>query len=452
MILTRIFSRAWTSYVEFHTRAPFKHYYLALIGLVTFPGYYFVWTYVFPQPYENLVLRAIGTLLCITYLLRERWPAALQAWYYPFTYISMMLGLPAFFTFMLLMNHANAPWLMSTMAALVFVVLVYDIVNVVLVTLAGSIIGILCFYAVAGYQPLPTAYIATAPIFAFTLAAVMFLAYSERSIAQEKLLAAKLLASNIAHEMRTPLLGIRLDSERLHDEIEMTFHGCNDATAAADKSFTDDQKHSFQAQLAAAARIRDHALGANQVIDILLTNLGQPRPAPDDFKSYSYREVIETAVKRFHFRSGESELITCSGDLDAKFRGSDLLMVHVIFNLIKNALKAIEAKGTGGMQISIRSNKSSTTMIFSDTGIGIPKDLLPCIFMPFVTGGRRMQGTGVGLAFAKYVIDSFGGKISCQSEMDHGTCFIIELPLVREIGERVTRDDHASPDESQAAI
>ncbi len=419
--------RAWSRYVEFHARAPFKHVYLSYIGLVTYPAYYVVWRYVFPQPYENLTFRLIGVGLCVAYLLRDRWPARLKRWYYPFTYISMMLGLPTFFTFMTLKNSASPAWLMSTMAAFVFVVLVYDVANVFVVSIVGSMLGIGLYFITDGVQPLPVEYLYGIPIFLFTVCAVVFLAYSERLIAREQFTAAELLASSIAHEMRTPLLGIRLDCERVRGDLSGVFPAADWAARNGYEGprLSQDEAAGMQAAL---ARIRDHALGANLIIEMLLANVAHNKVEMSDFEVYSYRDVLTVALDRFHFQKGQAQLVRVHGALDARFWGSQQLMVHVIFNLLRNALKAIAQRGTGSIDIGVSAGSTHSELTFADDGPGIRSDLLPLIFMPFVTGGSRMQGTGVGLAFCKMVVEAFGGTITCTSEVGAGTRFVIRLP------------------------
>ncbi len=112
----------------------------------------------------------------------------------------------------------------------------------------------------------------------------------------------------------------------------------------------------------------------------------------------------------------------------SRVRGSDTLLIHVVFNLLKNSLKAIEAKGHGTIDIIVTQDAHLVRIEFRDTGIGIAKALLPFIFFPFVTGGNNMHGTGIGLAFSKLAIEGLGGSIVCQSEEGNGTTFLITLP------------------------
>ena len=64
----------------------------------------------------------------------------------------------------------------------------------------------------------------------------------------------------------------------------------------------------------------------------------------------------------------------------------------------------------------------------SDTGMGIPPDILPKLFEPFVTHGKG-HGTGLGLAIAKSIVTAHGGKISVTSVHGSGTTVDIRFPV-----------------------
>ena len=70
-------------------------------------------------------------------------------------------------------------------------------------------------------------------------------------------------------------------------------------------------------------------------------------------------------------------------------------------------------------------------MSVSDTGIGIPKEILDKIYEPFFTTKERGKGTGLGLSMVYGVVKEHKGYISVQSEQNRGTLFTIYLPAAR---------------------
>ncbi|HMJ06956.1 MAG TPA: ATP-binding protein [Chthoniobacterales bacterium] len=98
---------------------------------------------------------------------------------------------------------------------------------------------------------------------------------------------------------------------------------------------------------------------------------------------------------------------------------------RVLCNLIKNAREAM--KGGGILTLSTDLVQGQVVLRLSDTGCGIPAELLPRLFEPFVTHGKS-HGTGLGMAIAKSVIDAHGGKISVTSVPGNGTTVDIRLP------------------------
>jgi two-component system CAI-1 autoinducer sensor kinase/phosphatase CqsS len=74
---------------------------------------------------------------------------------------------------------------------------------------------------------------------------------------------------------------------------------------------------------------------------------------------------------------------------------------------------------------------TSNTLIFRDTGSGIPAGVLPHVFERFYSGGGddAVLGSGIGLAFCKDVMLDFGGTITCRSEHGSWTEFELSFPV-----------------------
>lgn len=99
--------------------------------------------------------------------------------------------------------------------------------------------------------------------------------------------------------------------------------------------------------------------------------------------------------------------------------------IRLLLNVIRNAAEAMP--GGGVLRIEVDRAGDRIRFQIEDTGGGIPDEILPTIFQPFVTRGKS-GGTGLGLAIAKSVVDAHGGHISISSARGVGTRVLIEIP------------------------
>lgn len=122
-------------------------------------------------------------------------------------------------------------------------------------------------------------------------------------------------------------------------------------------------------------------------------------------------------------------------DLPVSFFGDPLRIEQILLNLVNNAVKFTEK---GAVSISVRSERTEdaktwVTFSVSDTGIGMSKEQLDHLFVPFDQGdssiSRRFGGSGLGLSIAKSLTDLMGGEISVASEEGSGSTFTVRLPL-----------------------
>ena len=114
---------------------------------------------------------------------------------------------------------------------------------------------------------------------------------------------------------------------------------------------------------------------------------------------------------------------------DIRYQGSIVVdftrFLRVLCNLIKNAR---EAMPNGGI-LTVGTNVIDHQVVIqiSDTGIGIPPEILPKLFEPFVTHGKS-HGTGLGMAIAKSIVTAHHGTIAVASTQGSGTTVQIRLP------------------------
>lgn len=104
-------------------------------------------------------------------------------------------------------------------------------------------------------------------------------------------------------------------------------------------------------------------------------------------------------------------------------------MKRVITNLVKNAADAMP--NGGSITLKATKNNETAKIFVTDTGTGIPENVLPNIFTPLFT--TKAQGMGFGLAICKRIIDAHAGTISVETKLGKGTTFTINLPLAAPI-------------------
>jgi signal transduction histidine kinase len=153
------------------------------------------------------------------------------------------------------------------------------------------------------------------------------------------------------------------------------------------------------------------------------------KPSKESFKICFMAKDIKEALERYPFKIGERELITVEGDKGFKYRGNSTLTMHILYNLIRNSLRVIENAGKGKITIKLESGGKFNRLIFRDTASGIKKDFLSKIFKLFESKMTGQGGTGVGLAYCKEIMLSYGGDIACNSAEGEYAEFALSFPL-----------------------
>ncbi|HLO58051.1 MAG TPA: ATP-binding protein [Bacteroidales bacterium] len=102
---------------------------------------------------------------------------------------------------------------------------------------------------------------------------------------------------------------------------------------------------------------------------------------------------------------------------------------RVFINLIKNAIQSIPDNRNGKIGITLVQNRNMVRISITDNGKGIPDELQNKLFTPSFT--TKSSGMGLGLSIVKSIIESFGGNITFNTKVNHGTTFTIELPVYR---------------------
>lgn len=404
---------------------------LGLIGIVSFPLYYCIWVYLFPQPYENLSLRLFGSALFVPLIFSHRWTIR-QRRYLPYLwYFAEFYSLPFFFTFMLLKNNGAEVWVASALVALFVMILMLDWVSLLVQFVAGIGLAWMAYVLTTDAPEMALNCLTYLPISIFAIALGAAANYASLMVKVEQERAMISIASSIAHELRTPLLSISTTAVGLQEYLP-------DLVSAYDLAWRNGlevpriRSVHLDSIKNALSRIESEVTHSNAMIDMVLVNARQSQYEKTDRVHCSIRACVDAAIARYPLADMEKKRLTVDVADDFIFLGNELLMVHIVFNLIKNALRHVAKAGKGDIVIRSKTSPAGNFLIFRDTGPGIRQDLLPHIFSRFYTStdpGDRIPGAGIGLAFCRDVMNSFGGSIECRSSENEFTEFKLNFPL-----------------------
>jgi signal transduction histidine kinase len=108
--------------------------------------------------------------------------------------------------------------------------------------------------------------------------------------------------------------------------------------------------------------------------------------------------------------------------------GDPVLLQQVLLNLVRNAMDALAETPPSRRRITIRDTvkTSAVEVSVSDTGTGLPADVIDRLFTPFVT--TKSNGLGIGLTIVKSIVDAHGGTIDANRNPEGGATFTVTLP------------------------
>lgn len=395
---------------------PYKVKVFGIFGLITYPGYYFIWHYLVHIGYENLYMRLIAAGLCVPLIFERRIPVRVKKYLGLYWHLTILYAMPFLFTYFLLKNNFSYSEVLNAFSVIVLTILLLETTMMVLTIIIGAALGWIYFTLLnPGYVYPDVPYLTIFISYGTTIVLGGLFTYKVTDVQQERIKGMSMVASSIAHEIRTPLATIKLRIQAARHKLSTFFQ---------EAGANDNELDSIFSSIDGAEKSADNA---NRVINMLLLNLSsvENRKMSD---VVSVNHGIEEALNNYPFKSGERDSISWLPQEDFCFIGSELLFIHVLYNLIKNALYFTAAKADGADKIIIRTDKKNHRVYFKDYGAGIGKKELGLIFDKFYTKETH-HGSGVGLAFCKEAIELFGGSITCQSVLNEFTEFCIELPL-----------------------
>jgi two-component system CAI-1 autoinducer sensor kinase/phosphatase CqsS len=165
---------------------------------------------------------------------------------------------------------------------------------------------------------------------------------------------------------------------------------------------------------------------AQTIIDMLLMKL-KDSLSHEAVVQCSVLDCVRKAIAEYPGSENLKDRIILATEQDFYFAGSERLLVHVLFNLFKNALEA-----SSGSEIYIWTDKKPDdhyhTLHICDTGGGMRSQDKAVLFKAFQS--KKRYGTGLGLAFCRLAMRTLNGTIECSTGQGAHTEFVLSFPML----------------------
>lgn len=225
--------------------------------------------------------------------------------------------------------------------------------------------------------------------------------------------------NNMTHEFKTPISTISLASQMLQDQSVTKTPETLKYISNVIKDET--RRLSFQVEKVLQISIFEHEKSTFK------------------FTELDINEIIANSIANFSLKvdSKGGKIISDLKAEDAWAMVDELHFTNVIFNLMDNAVKYSREDNPVELTISTWNEKDSLFIAIQDNGIGMKKEDLKKIFDKFYrvpTGNlHNVKGFGLGLAYVRKIVQGHNGQIKVESELNHGSKFIIRIPTLKKI-------------------
>jgi len=233
----------------------------------------------------------------------------------------------------------------------------------------------------------------------------------EHALHTEKMASIGKMAAVLAHEINNPLSGILTYAKLLHKWVSGEDIG---------KSHNRDICDSLDLIASESRRCGD-------LVKNLLTF---SRTTPINLQPTNLNQVIDRALRLIQHQL-DLGAIQVQPDLDTELPlvicdGAQI--EQVLLALMMNALDAMPQGGNLWVATKLSREDNAVRIVVRDDGCGIPPEILPRLFEPFLTTKETGRGVGLGLAISRSILERHNGDIEVQSEAGRGTTFTVTLP------------------------
>jgi two-component system, NtrC family, sensor kinase len=228
----------------------------------------------------------------------------------------------------------------------------------------------------------------------------------------EKMASIGKMAAIVAHEINNPLSGILTYAKLLRKWL--------------DRGQTEGEKHDEAMQC--LELIAGESRRCGELVKNLLTF---SRTAPMNVEPADLNAVIERCVRLVQHQL-ELTGIQLQNDLAVdlpRVLCDPAQIEQVVLALLMNAIDAMPRGGNLWLSTKLLKPGQQVEIQVRDDGMGIPPEILPQIFEPFLTTKESGHGVGLGLAISRGIMERHNGRIEVRSEPGKGSTFILTLPL-----------------------
>jgi signal transduction histidine kinase len=191
------------------------------------------------------------------------------------------------------------------------------------------------------------------------------------------------------------------------------------------KSGDIDQEEAWDGVLQLTSKLQDLA---NAVLDVSKIESNRLELQLEKIK---INDLILDITKSQKINLKKPVIIRENFDENVQVEIDKIRIGQVLRNLLNNAMK-FTPRGTISITTHVYQDENKIQVKISDTGLGIPEEILPIIFEKFVTKGIKnmeQSGTGLGLFLCKGIIQAHGGEITAQNKFDVGAIFEFTIPI-----------------------
>lgn len=411
--------------------APYGLFVLFAIAHLCFMPFIFTSTSGLTTPNYVIYLRVTATITSFFLVMKDFWPRKMSSFLPLYWHITLFICLPYFAFCMCFFSSCAIEWVIDLVLIIFILGVLVDWKTYISMILAGLFLGALTFYGVGDVGQF-NFNLGNLPIMAYSIAVslgvgVLFSRNKER-VLMEKMGAFKALGGTIAHEMRTPLSSIHVSASGLKDCLPALVDGYHQARAAGLRVPKISQL-ALESVANVPERMRYICASTLNIIDMLLLQLKD-----DDwsahFNNCSIKDCVDTALNEYCFRENERELVDCQRVEDFPFYGNRYLVVHILFNLMRNAFIFIQSEKRGTITLWTSESPGEYHLHFCDTAKGISKQDLPYIFDHGFS--KRSGGSGVGLHYCRKMMTTMAGGIAVKAVEGTYCEFILSFVKTKE--------------------